>query len=32
MFAPTILEGSGELITYCTIGGRAATVYEVRRR
>ena len=24
VFAPTVLNGSGELITYCTIGGRAA--------
>jgi thiosulfate/3-mercaptopyruvate sulfurtransferase len=29
MFAPTVLEGSGELITYCTIGGRAATAWFV---
>ena len=25
MFVPTVLDGGGELITYCTIGGRAAT-------
>jgi thiosulfate/3-mercaptopyruvate sulfurtransferase len=29
VFAPDILEGSGELITYCTIGGRAATAWFV---
>jgi len=29
MFASTVLEGSGELITYCTIGGRAATAWFV---
>jgi thiosulfate/3-mercaptopyruvate sulfurtransferase len=29
MFAPAVLEGSGELITYCTIGGRAATAWFV---
>ena len=29
MFAPTVLQGSGELITYCTIGGRAATAWFV---
>ena len=29
MFAPTVLEGSRELITYCTIGGRAATAWFV---
>ena len=29
MFTPTLLEGSGELITYCTIGGRAATAWFV---
>jgi len=29
MFAPAVLEGSEELITYCTIGGRAATAWFV---
>ncbi len=29
MFAPALLQGSGELITYCTIGGRAATAWFV---
>ena len=29
VFAPAILDGSGELITYCTIGGRAATAWFV---
>jgi thiosulfate/3-mercaptopyruvate sulfurtransferase len=29
MFAPPVLEGSGDLITYCTIGGRAATAWFV---
>ena len=29
MFAPAVLEGGGELITYCTIGGRAATAWFV---
>ncbi|HEX6523618.1 MAG TPA: rhodanese-like domain-containing protein [Streptosporangiaceae bacterium] len=29
LFAPTILDDSGELITYCTIGGRAATAWFV---
>ena len=29
MFAPTVLEGGEELITYCTIGGRAATAWFV---
>jgi thiosulfate/3-mercaptopyruvate sulfurtransferase len=29
MFAPAVLEGTGELITYCTIGGRAATAWFV---
>jgi thiosulfate/3-mercaptopyruvate sulfurtransferase len=29
VFAPTVLDGSGELITYCTIGGRAATAWFV---
>jgi len=29
MFAPALLAGSGELITYCTIGGRAATAWFV---
>ena len=28
-FAPAVLEGGGELITYCTIGGRAATAWFV---
>ncbi len=28
-FASTVLDGSGELITYCTIGGRAATAWFV---
>jgi thiosulfate/3-mercaptopyruvate sulfurtransferase len=28
-FAPAILAGSGDLITYCTIGGRAATAWFV---
>ena len=27
VFSPTVLDGSGELITYCTIGGRAATAW-----
>jgi thiosulfate/3-mercaptopyruvate sulfurtransferase len=27
IFAPAILDGGGELITYCTIGGRAATAW-----
>ena len=27
MFAPAVLEGGGGLITYCTIGGRAATAW-----
>jgi thiosulfate/3-mercaptopyruvate sulfurtransferase len=27
--APAVLEGSGELVTYCTIGGRAATAWFV---
>ena len=26
-FSPAVLEGDGELITYCTIGGRAATAW-----
>jgi thiosulfate/3-mercaptopyruvate sulfurtransferase len=26
---PAVLEGGGELITYCTIGGRAATAWFV---
>jgi len=29
VFSPTLLDGSGELITYCTIGGRAATAWFV---
>jgi thiosulfate/3-mercaptopyruvate sulfurtransferase len=29
LFAPAVLEGSEELITYCTIGGRAATAWFV---
>ncbi len=29
MFAPDVLDGGGELITYCTIGGRAATAWFV---
>ena len=29
VFAPTVLDGSEELITYCTIGGRAATAWFV---
>jgi thiosulfate/3-mercaptopyruvate sulfurtransferase len=29
MFAPPVLEGSEDLITYCTIGGRAATAWFV---
>ncbi len=29
VFAPVILDGGGELITYCTIGGRAATAWFV---
>jgi thiosulfate/3-mercaptopyruvate sulfurtransferase len=29
MFAPAVLEGNSELITYCTIGGRAATAWFV---
>jgi thiosulfate/3-mercaptopyruvate sulfurtransferase len=29
LFAPAVLEGDGELITYCTIGGRAATAWFV---
>jgi thiosulfate/3-mercaptopyruvate sulfurtransferase len=29
MFASTVLDGSGELITYCAIGGRAATAWFV---
>src|SRR5690349_14255271 len=28
-FAPAVLDGGGELITYCTIGGRAATAWFV---
>ena len=32
MFAPAVLESSGELITYCTIGGRAATAWFVLTR
>ena len=29
LFAPTVLDGGEELITYCTIGGRAATAWFV---
>jgi thiosulfate/3-mercaptopyruvate sulfurtransferase len=29
VFSPEILDGDGELITYCTIGGRAATAWFV---
>ena len=29
VFAPTVLDRGGELITYCTIGGRAATAWFV---
>ncbi|MFY9774021.1 MAG: rhodanese-like domain-containing protein [Trebonia sp.] len=29
LFAPEVLDGSEELITYCTIGGRAATAWFV---
>ncbi|HEY6295392.1 MAG TPA: rhodanese-like domain-containing protein [Streptosporangiaceae bacterium] len=29
LFAPAVLEGDAELITYCTIGGRAATAWFV---
>jgi thiosulfate/3-mercaptopyruvate sulfurtransferase len=29
VFAPAVLDGDGELITYCTIGGRAATAWFV---
>ncbi len=29
VFAPAVLAGGGELITYCTIGGRAATAWFV---
>jgi len=29
VFAPTVAENNGELITYCTIGGRAATAWFV---
>ena len=29
VFAPAVLDGGGELITYCTIGGRAATAWFV---
>ena len=29
LFAPTVLDGSEELITYCTIGGRATTAWFV---
>jgi thiosulfate/3-mercaptopyruvate sulfurtransferase len=28
-FSPAVLDGDGELITYCTIGGRAATAWFV---
>jgi thiosulfate/3-mercaptopyruvate sulfurtransferase len=29
LFAPAVLDGDGELITYCTIGGRASTAWFV---
>jgi thiosulfate/3-mercaptopyruvate sulfurtransferase len=29
MLAPAVVDGTGELITYCTIGGRAATAWFV---
>jgi 3-mercaptopyruvate sulfurtransferase SseA len=29
VFAPTVLDSGGELTTYCTIGGRAATAWFV---
>jgi len=29
VFAPAVLDDSGELITYCTVGGRAATAWFV---
>jgi thiosulfate/3-mercaptopyruvate sulfurtransferase len=29
VFSPDVLDGDGELITYCTIGGRAATAWFV---
>jgi thiosulfate/3-mercaptopyruvate sulfurtransferase len=29
VFSPSVLDGDGELITYCTIGGRAATAWFV---
>jgi thiosulfate/3-mercaptopyruvate sulfurtransferase len=29
LFTPDVLDGDGELITYCTIGGRAATAWFV---
>ena len=29
LFSPAVLDGEGELITYCTIGGRAATAWFV---
>jgi thiosulfate/3-mercaptopyruvate sulfurtransferase len=29
VFSPAVLDGDGELITYCTIGGRAATAWFV---
>jgi thiosulfate/3-mercaptopyruvate sulfurtransferase len=29
LFAPDVLDGDGELITYCTIGGRATTAWFV---
>jgi thiosulfate/3-mercaptopyruvate sulfurtransferase len=32
VFSPAILEGDDELITYCTIGGRAATAWFVLTR
>ncbi len=32
VFAPDVLDVGGELITYCTIGGRAATAWFVLTR
>jgi thiosulfate/3-mercaptopyruvate sulfurtransferase len=29
VFSPAVLDGTGELITYCTVGGRAATAWFV---
>jgi thiosulfate/3-mercaptopyruvate sulfurtransferase len=31
LFAPDVLDGDDELITYCTIGGRASTAWFVLR-